>query len=152
MSGYPATQPTFAGFVNFVRMGMGIGTDNLPDDSIWLVYAYNVAIAVVNLGLAAVGGPIYMLSVYNLAADNLINYAQDTPPSTYFADLRKFYKIGSLVPGLIQSTSDQGTSESLMIPDALKDLTLANLQNLKTPWGRQYLAWAQSWGTVWGLS
>jgi hypothetical protein len=152
MSGYPADRPTFAGFVNFVRMGMGIGTDVLPDDSIWLTYAYNVALAIVNHGLAVVGGPIYMLAVYNLAADNLINYAQDIPPSTYFADLRKFYKIGNLPLGLIQSTSDQGTSESLMIPDAFKELTLANLQNLKTPWGRQYLAWAQSWGTNWGLS
>lgn len=152
MSGYPADQPTFAGFVNFVRMGMGIGTDVLPDDSIWLVYAYNVAVAIVNMGLGCVGGPIYMLAVYNLAADNLINYAQDTPPSTYFADLRKFYKLGNFVLGLIQSTSDQGTSESLMIPDAFKELTLSNLQNLKTPWGRQYLAWAQSWGTNWGLS
>ena len=34
----------------------------------------------------------------------------------------------------------------------MKDFTLANLQNLKTPYGRQYLAWAQAYGPLWGLS
>jgi hypothetical protein len=37
-------------------------------------------------------------------------------------------------------------------PDFVKTLTLANLQQLKTPWGRQYLAYAQSAGPLWGLS
>jgi hypothetical protein len=35
----------------------------------------------------------------------------------------------------------------------MQRLTLAQLQNLKTPYGREYLALAQSYGpNVWGLS
>jgi hypothetical protein len=26
------------------------------------------------------------------------------------------------------------------------------LQNVKTPWGRQYLAYAQTYGTMWGVA
>ena len=37
--------------------------------------------------------------------------------------------------------------------ESMKGLTLANLQNLKTPWGRMYLSIAQLAGpTIWGLS
>jgi hypothetical protein len=40
----------------------------------------------------------------------------------------------------------------LLNPEAMKTFTLANLQNLKTPWGREYLAIAQRAGTTWGLT
>lgn len=143
--------PTQAGFVAFVRGQMGIGPSVLPDDSNYLVWAYDVALAIVNRALAAVP-PIYMLAIYNLAGDNLINYAQDTPPSTYFADLRKTWGINSFVAGVITSSSDEGTSESLTVPDAFKNLTIADLQNLKTPYGRTYLGFAQRYGTLWGIS
>lgn len=143
--------PTQAGFLQWVRDRMQVPVDALPDDSVFIGYAYDVAIALCNPALAAVP-PIYMLAVYNLASDNLINWAPDVAPSTYWTDLRTLYGTFAFAPGVVTSSSDGGTSTSLMNPDAMKDFTLANLQNLKTPYGRQYLAFAQSFGPLWGLT
>lgn len=72
---------------------------------------------------------------------------------TYFATIRRQFKLASTVPGVIASTSDLSTSVSLDNPDFMKGLTLENLQLLKTPWGRAYLSIAQKYGpTIWGLS
>lgn len=130
---------------------MAVPVNALPDDSPFLSYAYDVALATVNPALATVP-PIYMLAVYNLGGDLLVNWAQDVPPSTYWRDLREKFAIYAFAPGVVSSSSDNGTSTSLLNPDQMKDFTLAALQNLKTPWGRQYLAWAQSYGPLWGLS
>jgi hypothetical protein len=123
-------------------------------------WSFSVATMLVNPALATVGSPsgaatstnLYVEAVYNLAADNLVNYAQDQPGRTYFADLRASLKINNFAAGVVQAASDQGTSDSLAVPDALKNLTLANLQSLKTPWGRAYLAMAQTYGTMWGVA
>lgn len=149
MSG--AATPTQAGFLEWVRTRMGVPVDALPDDSVFITYAYDVALAVVNPALAAVP-PIYMLAVYNLGGDNLVNFAPDIPPSTYWETLRTQFGTFDFLPGVVTSAGDQGTSSGLLNPDFMKELTLANLQNLKTPYGRQYLAWAQSYGPLWGLS
>jgi len=152
---------------------MGIPAAALPDDSFWLATAFNVAVALANQQLAQVpvdnaGTTIYTLMVYNLAADNLVNYAQDLaggpafidasgfppddPPLPFFAGMRKQWGINNFAAGVVASTSDVSTSTSLELPEQLKMLTLANLRNLKTPWGRQYLEFAQDYGTLWGLS
>lgn len=119
--------------------------------------AYDVAVALVNRALQVVPSPlrspsIYALCVYNLAGDNLVNYAQDRPNQTYFADLRKSFNILGFVGGVVQSTGDEATNESMVVPDAFKLFTMANLQQLKTPWGRQYLSFAQSYGYLVGMS
>lgn len=145
-------QPSLAGFITWARTAIGVTTAQLPDDSVWFVYAYNVAIEIVYTQINCVSPTIYTLAVYNLAGDNLINFAQDVPPSTFFADARKNFLIYSFVAGVITSSADQSTSQSLGVPESLKNLTLGNLQNLKTPWGRAYLAFAQDMGTLWGLS
>ena len=143
---------------------MGIPPGALPDNSVWLTYAYDAAYATVNTQLSTVPGPFYMLAVYNLGGDNLVNWAQDDvqPPYPfptnnptgllYFAYLRDQFKINAFVPGVINSSSDEGTSQSMDTLDAYKNFTLSNLQNLKTPWGRTYLGFAQRVGTLWGLT
>ena len=153
--------PTPAGFLAFVR-ATGITPTVLPDDSVWLDYAYQVALAVVNLVLCQVPGPIYMLSVYNLGVSNLLNFAQDLPdsapiagsepPLPFFAYSRQKYQINSFVSGVIQSAGDEGTNESMVVPKPAEDFTLADLQYLKDPYGRQYLQFAQRYGTQWGLT
>jgi hypothetical protein len=173
-------QPTLAGFLLFVRNTMGISTAILPDNSPVIGMAFAVALAIVNpqlkcapalpqfdsTGAQLNGGglSVYALAVYNLAGDNLLNYAQDLPdaePVTgsgdpglpFFAWTRKQLNINGFVSGVIQSSGDNGTSVSLVVQEAAKDFTLANLQQLKTPYGRQYLAFAQSYGpTTWGIS
>lgn len=170
--------PTLAGFVAFIRAVMGINTTILPTDSAVIKMAFAVALAIVNPALRKVALPaadsagvelnsggltIYALAVYNLAGDNLINYAQDlpdasfvegsNPPLPFFQWTRKQWNINGFVSGVIESTSDEGTSERMVVQEAAQNFTLSDIQNLKTPYGRQYLAFAQMYGpTTWGVS
>lgn len=171
-------QPSLAEFTVFVRGVMGIPTGVLPDDSQSLKFALAVAMAIVNPALKKVPIPkydaenvqltsgtssIYVLAVYNLGGDNLINFAQDapdappvsgsSPPLPYFAYTRKTLNINGYVSGTISGSNDESTGQTLVVPDAVKAYTLANLQQSKTPWGRQYIALAQSYGPyTWGIS
>jgi hypothetical protein len=150
--------PTLAGFTTFIASIMGISSSMLSPTDPAIALSYTLALETVNAALQAVPAispsqpSIYTWAVYNLAGDTLINYASDVPPSTFFADMRTKLGINSFVGGIINSTGDQGTSEGMMIPDAFKGLTIGDLQNLKTPWGRAYLAIAQKYGQLWGLS
>jgi hypothetical protein len=100
----------------------------------------------VNTFISSVSPILYVQAVYNLATDILFNIAQDTAQSTYFTDARTKWNIYGFVAGVVNTASDNGTGDSLVVPDSLSQLTLADLQNLKTPWGRAYLAIAQKWG------
>lgn len=152
-----------AEFLDFIRNNMQISIQVLPDSAPAVLMSLAISVEIVNPALKLVAphgvpflgyvGPnIYELAVYNLGGDNLINFAPDQVGQTFFRDARKSYQINSFVAGVISATADEGTSESMTVPDALKGLTLANLQNLKTPWGRQYLAFAMQFGTLWGMS
>lgn len=144
--------PTLAGFIVFIRTNMGIDDSVLPDDSIYIEQAYDIAKEIVNPQIELYSSVLYTSAVYNLAGDNLLNFAQDQTGETFFAEVRKGYGINSFVAGVIQSSNDESTSESLLVPDFFKNLTLSNLQNLKTPYGRTYLQIAQSTGPCWGLT
>lgn len=136
--------PTLAGFIAWARSAMGISTTVLPDDSPWFSYAFDVACGLVNKALATVP-PVYELAVYNLAGSNLLNYA----PGAFFDAAREQWNLTSFVSGEVESTADDGTSVTMVVPDALRTLTVADLQYLKDPYGRQYLAFAQDYGTLW---
>ena len=155
MSVFALTPPfavSQAGFLAFLRAanGVGIPTAALPDNSQDIINSYTFALELVNTAIQQVSALSYALAVYNLAADTLINFAQDQPGQTYFATARDSFKINSFVSGTISSTSDESTSSSMVVPKQFENLTLGNLQNLKTPYGRQYLAIAQQFGTLWG--
>jgi hypothetical protein len=155
-------QPTVAGFTAFIRNIMGISTEVLPDDAAVIEYSFNISMAIVPYGLCRINGVIYFSAVYNLAGDRLLNFAQDVPdappvqgsdpPMPFFAFTRKQYGINSFVAGVIESASDESTSESIAVPDSLRNLTIGDLNNLKTPYGRQYLSYAQDMGTLWGIA
>ena len=71
----------------------------------------------------------------------------------FFASARSLFKLLQLVAGPVQSTGDQGTNTTLVVPDFFKTLTLEDLDLIKTPWGRRYLAYAQKAGpNVFGVS
>lgn len=145
MSGYGP--PTLAGFQAFLTGVVGIDPLYLPPNSPVIGYAFHVAKTIVNHALWVAG--TYTLAVYNLGASQVINFAPDQPGRTYFDGLRTKLKISDWTAGVVSSTSDQGTGTSLLNPDFMKNLTLANLQQIKDPYGRQYLAFAQDAGTVW---
>lgn len=157
------TKPTQAGFVTFVRTNMAIDASVLPDDSPFIPQAYCTALGTVNRFIQLAAPYIYPLAVYNLGGAWIINIAQDLPgapnvkgskpPVPYFTNLRQKWNIYGFVPGVIQSSSDEGTSNSFVVPDQFQNLTIGDLQLLKTPWGQAYLGIAQSWGSdLWGIS
>lgn len=168
------TLPTLAGFQWFLANVAAIDTINLPPAAPVVAFSFNIALGIVNPQLALVGIPNttpssyvrtqFDLAVFNLATDIVINYAIDPPdaqpftkrpdgtPVTYFDHLRYKWGVGNFQSGVVASVSDVSTSTSLEIIEAAKTFTLSNLQNLKTPYGRQYMAIAQRYGTLWGLT
>lgn len=143
---------TESGFLQFVRDQMAIDAQNLPDAAPAIAFCYALAIEIVNPAILTVSPLMYDQAVYNLAADNLINFAPDYGDSSFFFDLRKKWSIGNFAAGVVQSTTDNSTSTALLVQDAAKGFKLADLQNLKTPYGRQYLYIAQRTSTLWGIS
>ena len=159
MSGSSSPTPTLAGFQAFITNNMQIPTSVLPADSVYIGYAYNVAIEIVSLQLQMVSPLSYTLAVYNLAANNLVTYAEDLPDAPvyqddlpFFAYQRKRFGISAFVGGVISSSGDNGTNQSIDVVDSLKSLTLLDLNALNTPWGRTYLMFAGQIGSLWGAS
>ena len=124
-----------------------------------LLMTYCIALDIVNEVLACTSPDLYTLAVYNLGADRLFNFGQDIPNQTFFADKRgNDSKVGGMrlqAPsvGVSSSVNDGGTAVGILNPEALKTLTMLDLQTLKTPWGRNYMGIAQNFGnTMWGLT
>jgi hypothetical protein len=138
--------PTQEGYLAFLRTFVGLTVTVLPDDSPAIPESFCQALEIVDTAIKLVSGVMYARAVYNLATDILFNIAQDTTPQTYFTDARKRWNIFGFVAGVVSTASDNGTGDGLVVPESLSYLTLADLQNLKTPWGRAYLAIAQKWG------
>lgn len=152
---YSWPAPSLVDYQTFLFTVVGIPSEALPSDSMWVGWTYNAALITVNKALLIAG--TYTPAVYNLAASLLINYAPDQDGQEYFVGLRGNadggFNLNAFQPGVVAAASDEGTSTSLLVPDAFKNLTLSDLQRLKDPYGRQYLAYAQDYGpTVWGRS
>lgn len=162
-------QPTLAGFQAWVTNVAGVPSAAIDTtNAIYETYAYNTAVAIVNPAFQSMPGPIYLEMVYNLAMDRLVNWCPDvTPPTPYvpgpgqpanpdglgfFAYLRVQFKVNAFIAGVIQAAGDEGTNETLLVPDQFKNITVSQLQNLKTSWGKVYLGYAQDYGTNWGLT
>jgi hypothetical protein len=141
--------PNLPDFITFCR-AQGVTTGILPDDSQYFIWAFEIAVK--TCLRAPCMGVIYTLAVYNLGMHTLVYIAQDTPPSTFFADLRKSYKMLSFVLP-VSNAFDQGTGEGNVVPKFLENITLAGLGYLSTPWGRWYLAYSQQYGpNIFGVS
>lgn len=161
-------QPTQAGFVYFIRDTMGIPESALPDNTNVIPLAYNYALQTVNLALDVACFPmvdpnqpsLYALAVYNLAGHTILCVAQDPVNAPvykndlpYFAYIRKTLNLSGFSSGVVQSTNDLTTGGSYVVPEAFKNLTIGDLNLLKTPYGQWYLAIAQDYGpSEWGIS
>lgn len=146
------TQPNTTDLYTFVTTVAGVPTAALPSSSAYLAWSLSYAEEQTLLVLRAIGQDYYCFAVYLLATSFLINWCPDQPGQTFFVALRKTWNISGFVGGIISSTADQGTSESMDMPDFIKGLTLMNLNQLKDPFGRQYLSMTQEVGNVWGIS
>jgi len=142
------TVPNISDYILFIQQQMGIGPAFLPVDSFWIATTFNVAMEVANDQMNLVSPTLYTLMIYNLAGDRLVNFAQDQPAKTFFQTLRRKLHITAFYGGTVLNASDAGTASSALPPDSFKMLTLQDLQTLKTPWGRTYLAFAMQAGSA----
>lgn len=146
-------RPTFDGYVRFVRGVMGVPETAISDDDPTLLCCYQSALELVPNSLGLQWIPIiYTNTVYNAGGGLLLRYAIDTPPSTYFANMRETLGLNKPIYGLVNSAADQGTSGSLAISDALSNLSLADLMMLQDPYGRAAAAVLMDLGPVWGYT
>jgi hypothetical protein len=119
----------------------------------WLFTSFSVSLDTVNTVLEIGSSQLYLLAVYNLGVDRLLNYAQDVPDQTYFRDKRKDYGLFVVKVGVPSAAADNGTSTGILNPEFMKTMTLGDLQTLKTEFGRRYMEIAQNFGpNVWGIS
>ncbi len=118
-----------------------------------LNYALQVAITGPGIGSLPGFAGQYVMAVYNLGLHHLLAIGQDQANQTYFASKRQAYNLNSLVAGPVLASGDQATSETLVVPEFFKNLTLSELDLIKTPFGRAYLGYAQMYGpTIVGVS
>lgn len=140
--------PDLAGFILFIRNTMGVSADVLPDDDPSIANAFALSTAWVNHDIACISIVLYAQAVYNLAASFLLNFG----PESVFGQKREELGLINFTAGVISASADETTSQTRAVSEALKNLSLADLQQLKDPWGRWYLAIAQQYGDLWGLS
>jgi hypothetical protein len=151
------TIPNLEDYTTWIYVYMGVPEEVLPEDSPYIEYSFEFALEWVNLYIDIASPLVYTNAVYNFGGNMLCNIAQDNPNlpppnNTYWQDLRTNLGINNFIPGFINAANDEDTSAALLVPLNLQNLTLADLQMLKTPWGRAYLAIAQSVGSMWGLT
>lgn len=140
--------PDLTGFIWFIRNAMKISADELPDGEPSIKYCFDLSLVWVNQQIACISPMLYSQAVYNLSASFLLNYG----PVSVFGQLREDMGINNFTAGVISASSDETTSQTRAVGDALKNLTIFDLQRLKDPWGRAYLEIAQQYGELWGLS
>lgn len=146
-------RPTLDGYIRFVRGVMGVPDAAISDEDPTLECCFQSALELIpkQLGLECLP-IIYTNTVYNAGGSLLLRYAIDTPPNTYFTDLRKKLGLNKAVYGLVNSAADQGTSGSMTISDALSNLTLADLMMMQDPYGLAAIAVLMEMGTLWGYT
>ena len=146
--------PTIAGFAAFLQGVVGIPQTVLGAANVQTAIsdAYQVAFTTTNDSLAQAPGPLYANAVYCLGTDWLLNWAPDPPNGNYFTKKRKELKLTAFQSGVVSSSGDEGTNVTLEVIEAAKNLTFDDLQRMKTVYGRQYIAIAQKYGTLWGSS
>lgn len=166
MSGFitPST-PNIADYTTFLQ-NIGMNTTVLPANSPWIGYAFDQAVTLTNsygqFGSAACYGGVsapnisYTLAVYNCGAHIQIKITPDQTGQTFFTGLRSpppnGYGLVQFVPGVVDTAGDQGTDAGLVVADFFKNITLMDLNFLLTPYGREYLAYAQQYGGIFELS
>lgn len=139
---------SIAGYISFLRNTVGVSDTDLPDDSEDITTTYTAAQDYVPCQIMRYAPYWYDLAVYNLGASFLLNWSN----ADFFVALRTSLKLNNFTAGVITNASDESTSAGLLVPDYFKNMGLMDLQMLKDPYGRQYLAIAQQLGDLWGLT
>lgn len=153
MSFATPTIPNLADFLVFLSTSVQIPPAALPSGSEWPGYAFNQIMEWIIPPSS--GNVLYSLAAYNGATHILFKITPDQTGQTYFATARSKDGYSLIVPstGLVNSASDQGSAQTLATPDWAKNMTADALDFYKTPWGREFIAWQQTYGsTIWTLT
>lgn len=151
------SSPNLPDFLQFLADSVQISSAALPSDSPYPQYALDQAIALVlNPSGATYPGVMYSLACYNAATHILLVITPDQTGQNWFANVRgnnsssipPGFALNAPSTGLVVSTSDQGTSAGLAEPEWAKGLTVGQLDFYRTPWGRAYLSFQQSYGST----
>lgn len=156
-------KPNIVDFLDFLRNSVQIPTAALPGTSPWPQYALTQAMGLVlQMGYHyyhhSIPQPVpifYTLAVYNCATHILYTITPDVAGQNFFTTARsnKGYNLVNPSTGLVAAASDESTSSTLSSPEWASKLTIGQLGFFKTPWGREYLSYNQSYGpSIWGLS
>lgn len=119
--------------------------------SLFPEYALDRALNLV-IQAPTIAGNDYTVACYNCAGHILLGILPAQEGTPIIPEVRKKLGFYSGNFGIVESAADQGTSDSLAVPDALKQLTIGDLQFTQSVWGRAYLAFNQDFGSVFGLT
>ena len=144
--------PTLAGFITFCRRIVGIPADDMPDADPGFQQALDYASLWIPTELAALMPQLYVLAIYNWGASLVIQFQQDASGQVFFTNARSSFGVSNFVPGVINSASNEATSQSMTIGAGLQNMTLTDMQRVKDPYGRAALAILQDLGTLWGVT
>jgi len=138
------TTPNLADFTTFCQ-NQGIVASYTTSSSDYFQWAFDWA---QNDAMTCPQMPaqLYVLAVYNLGADRLIRIAQDDGQGTFYQTQRQQFGVLQFKPGVVMAGGDESTSQTLVVPDWYRAIPLGAQEQLKTPWGREYLAYAQMYG------
>lgn len=121
----------------------------------WIEFAFNRAMAL-TLRVPTTQAKDYVHVVYSCATHVQLEITPDQPGQTFFSSKQgngpSGFGLGTPTAGIVGSASDQGTSTTFTVPEAMKRLSFQDLQFSKTPWGRTWLGWGQDFGFPMGVS
>ena len=120
-------------------------------NSPWVTWAYNQALAL-TLFIPTVAGLSYTTALYNGAGHILLTITPDQTGQTFVQDQVKAYGLLAPSSGVISASSDQGTANSFTVPEQFTNFTVEDLNFFRTPYGRTFLAYHQSFGEICGLT
>ena len=138
------TTPNLADFTTYANT-QGVVASYTASDSDYFQWAFNRAVAQA-LTAPTIVAIEYVLAVYNLGTDRFVRLAMDDGQGTFYATQRSNFGILEFKPGVVMASGDNSTSQTLVVPDYYKELPMWGQELLKTPWGREYLAYAQMYG------
>ncbi|MGC9271246.1 hypothetical protein [Acidiphilium sp.] len=136
--------PNITDFTTYCQ-NQGIVYSGTPADSEYFQWAFDWSMAEA-LTCPQMPAVIYTKAVYDFGADRFVRLAQDVPGQTFYQSQRATFGVMTFKPGVVMASGDEGTSQTLVVPEWYRALPMSAQQLLATPWGRDYLAYAQMYG------
>lgn len=137
--------PNITDFTTYVY-AQGVPSADLPSGSQYLDWALGYAIGITLVPPACMPAIEYTIACYNAGMHQLLKIAQDETGQTFFTTARTTFGLNAFVFGVSTSASDNGTSNTLATPDFIKSSTLQTIDFMRTPWGRDFVEYQQSYG------